>query len=617
MGVDGFRMDAIKHFFEQDAAMEELPETHEWLAAYQTRLRTLKPDMLTVGEVYSATDLSAAYVPDDVSLTFDFGFAENVVGGLYAGGAGQAIDALRASLEDYPPGQRAVFLTNHDQTRTMTKLGGDINAARAAGAMLLDLIGRAVHLLRRGAGHDRRQAGRADPYADALDRKLPAVGFTSGTPWETVGDGAQTANVAGKTSDPVVGAGRLSRPDRAPGAVSVAGGAETVIRPSSEAGVYAVLRHLGDETTLVLVNFGLELESPSFDLSVAPCVTSGMRAEAIGARRRSPRSRSRAYVPSRRWHPTRSGSSSWAGPAPRRSRRVERLVRRRVGTRCRGDGGTQAGVAAPMGSLSASGMVSPPVSVPLSRARCARCARTAQQLERGGIEFVRPPSDALGALGPVAQPLGDRFARQQDQVGGAVHERQVLATLQRRGHELDVGHPASRSVSAMFSTPRDDAQIRPSAIPGAAPSPRAPGPRSRAPRASRRPAPGRRRMPALPRLERGRRDEVVVEAVEPVRKIVEQRPFGLDPVGEGLDDAFRIESRVGFGALREQHADQRPGPLALGRRGEGRGGDLVGAVAELRAAPQELVDDAGQRLVAATDGGRSATCVPAPWRLVT
>ena len=39
MGVDGFRMDAIKHFFEQDAAMEELPETHEWLAAYQTRLR--------------------------------------------------------------------------------------------------------------------------------------------------------------------------------------------------------------------------------------------------------------------------------------------------------------------------------------------------------------------------------------------------------------------------------------------------------------------------------------------------------------------------------------------------------------------------------------------------
>ena len=29
MGVDGFRMDAIKHFFEQDAAMEELPETHD------------------------------------------------------------------------------------------------------------------------------------------------------------------------------------------------------------------------------------------------------------------------------------------------------------------------------------------------------------------------------------------------------------------------------------------------------------------------------------------------------------------------------------------------------------------------------------------------------------
>jgi len=281
MGVDGFRMDAIKHFFEQDAAMEELPETHAWLAAYQTRLKALKPDMLTVGEVYSATNLSAAYVPDDVSLTFDFGFAENVVGGLYAGGAGQAVDALKTSLADYPPGQRAVFLTNHDQTRTMTKLGGDINGARAAGAVLLTSSGvpfiyYGEELGMTGDKPDER-IRTPMPWTD----KLPTVGFTSGTPWEPVGDGAETANVAAETGDPssVLAAYRDLIALRS--LYPSLGGAEMTIVPSSEAGVYAVLRHLGDETTLVLVNFGLKVESPSFDLSVAPCVTSGMGAEAI------------------------------------------------------------------------------------------------------------------------------------------------------------------------------------------------------------------------------------------------------------------------------------------------------------------------------------------------
>jgi len=111
--------------------------------------------------------------------------------------------------------------------------------------------------------------------------KLPTAGFTSGTSWEPVGYGAETANVASETSDPdsVLAAYRDLIAVRK--LYPSLGGAETVIIPSSESGVYAVLLHLGDETTLVLVNFGLKVESPSFDLSVAPCVSSGMHAEAV------------------------------------------------------------------------------------------------------------------------------------------------------------------------------------------------------------------------------------------------------------------------------------------------------------------------------------------------
>ena len=86
VGVDGFRMDAIKHLFEEGSALEELPATHAWLEGYQDRMEAYKPDTLLVGEVYSDSSLSAGYVPDDVDLTFDFGFAEAVVGGAFAGG---------------------------------------------------------------------------------------------------------------------------------------------------------------------------------------------------------------------------------------------------------------------------------------------------------------------------------------------------------------------------------------------------------------------------------------------------------------------------------------------------------------------------------------------------
>ena len=100
-------------------------------------------------------------------------------------------------------------------------------------------------------------------------------------------------------------------------------------------------------------------------------------------------------------------------------------------------------------------------------------------------------------------------------------------------------------------------------------------------------------------MERRRRDEVVVEPVQPVREVVEQRALDLDPAVEGLVQPLGVVARVGVRALREEHLDQRARPLPFRRRGKGSRRDLVGRESGLGSAPDHLGDDPGEVLRAA------------------
>ena len=103
-------------------------------------------------------------------------------------------------------------------------------------------------------------------------------------------------------------------------------------------------------------------------------------------------------------------------------------------------------------------------------------------------------------------------------------------------------------------------------------------------------------------VERRGRDEVVVEPVEALGQVVEERAFGLDQARELVDEPLGIEARVGVGALGVQDADERSRALALGGGGERGGGDLVGREPGVRRAPEHLRHDAGEGLGAASDG---------------
>ncbi|MBW4435647.1 MAG: DUF3459 domain-containing protein [Pleurocapsa minor GSE-CHR-MK-17-07R] len=138
VGVDGFRMDAIKHLIEDGEEQENTTPTHAWLADYNAYIDSIAPDALTVGEVWTSTFAAANYVEDgEVDLVFSFDLASAMMESATRE-SNQAVASIQArDWGQYPPNQYSAFLTNHDQNRVFNVVGENINRARAAAALLL------------------------------------------------------------------------------------------------------------------------------------------------------------------------------------------------------------------------------------------------------------------------------------------------------------------------------------------------------------------------------------------------------------------------------------------------------------------------------------------------
>ncbi len=147
----------------------------------------------------------APYVTDDeVDLTFEFDLAEQLLRSVNAGDPAPFASQLADVLRSYPPGQFAPFLTNHDQDRVMSQLGGGpegVAKAKLAASALLTLPG--VPFLYYGeeigmVGVKPDEMIRTPMQWDATEH----AGFTTGTPWEPVNDDYTSVNVATQQADP-------------------------------------------------------------------------------------------------------------------------------------------------------------------------------------------------------------------------------------------------------------------------------------------------------------------------------------------------------------------------------------------------------------------------------
>jgi glycosidase len=139
--VDGFRMDAAKHIFPDDRA----GDNHAFWVWFRGEMEKIKPDVYLVGEVWSGAKEVAPYLKGLPSLfNFDLGFAITSVvnSGRDTIGFVQKYKEIKDFYTSVTPDYLdATFVKNHDQTRLLTALGGDLNKAKLAAAILLTMPG--------------------------------------------------------------------------------------------------------------------------------------------------------------------------------------------------------------------------------------------------------------------------------------------------------------------------------------------------------------------------------------------------------------------------------------------------------------------------------------------
>jgi alpha-amylase len=141
IGVDGFRMDAARHIFPDDRAADN----HAFWIWFRQEMEKMKPDVYLVGEVWSSSDVVAPYLKGLPSLfNFELGYAITDVAragqdtiGLVKRYKGIR-DFYKSVTTEYLD---ATFVRNHDQTRLLTELKGDINRAKMAASIMITMPG--------------------------------------------------------------------------------------------------------------------------------------------------------------------------------------------------------------------------------------------------------------------------------------------------------------------------------------------------------------------------------------------------------------------------------------------------------------------------------------------
>ena len=273
MGVDGFRLDAVQYLAEQGTCENNCPGTHDFLREYAAYLRGISPQAYTVGEVWTSVDSLMSYYQDQLTSYFAFTLMDSLTKAVNTGTAAPLFPGYERMQRAEPGYRWSPILDNHDKTRVMTTLGGDVARAKLAATLLLTLPGLPFVYYGEEIG---MTGDKPDPRLRTPMQWAPTsgVGFTTGTPWERPQRDSLTVNVA--TEDTASGSllnlyRRLIHLRKTHDALA----AGTLVRlESGDAHVAAYVRRSGAHAVLVIANLGGEpaagISISSLDSVLAP-----------------------------------------------------------------------------------------------------------------------------------------------------------------------------------------------------------------------------------------------------------------------------------------------------------------------------------------------------------
>ncbi len=146
MGVDGFRLDAIKEYYTGETGKNV--EVLQWFSDY---VKSVNPEAFVVGECWDAAAIIASYYQSGLTSMFNYPLAQYngiIVSSVRKLGTSNAktfasaiVDLDARYLANNPDYIDSPFLSNHDNTRVSAQCVNDENQMKMAAGVLLSLKG--------------------------------------------------------------------------------------------------------------------------------------------------------------------------------------------------------------------------------------------------------------------------------------------------------------------------------------------------------------------------------------------------------------------------------------------------------------------------------------------
>ena len=271
VGMDGFRLDAVRYVVEGDQ-LADSKANHAFLQEWGQYYRSINPQAFSVGEAWTDNANVKKYTDTNTELDSAFNFdMSDALSTLNQGNTTTFRFVLQTTIRDFPDQDNANFLTNHDMPRVMNSFGVDPEQkAKLAAGILLTLPG--IPFIYYG-----EEIGMSGTKPDEKIRTpmqwddTQGAGFTTGTPWEPINKDFITVNVANQigNQDSLLETYRRYIQLRNEHPALRIG--KTYVAGSNSTKLASYLRVSNEETFLIVINIDDQpLTDYKLDLSVGP-----------------------------------------------------------------------------------------------------------------------------------------------------------------------------------------------------------------------------------------------------------------------------------------------------------------------------------------------------------